>query len=130
MAEIRGKRVFTSPHLTINFDMDYAGIGRYAMTSGELGHCLDDIAEAGKHYAEFISPYDPDEDGGEHYRDSWEVVPYVERNTGDPPFPRQARLLINQSPHAVFVEHGNGTAQFPGDHVLSRTVTYLEHLRP
>lgn len=125
-AAIRGKLVYRDEKISLYFDLSYTGIQRYALSSTELGHALGDIAEAAKTYAEFISPYDPQDDPP-HYINSFEISPYVERRIGKPIRPRQARLLINNNDAALFVEFGNGR-DGTGHHVFDKTMDYIAGL--
>ncbi|MET0701723.1 MAG: hypothetical protein ABWY93_18890 [Mycobacterium sp.] len=118
MAEIRGDVAYRGPNLIIHFDLDVHGLSRYAMESRELGETLNRIAGTTKRFAESISPYDARTDdrddklGRPHYRNSWSHVPYIERRVGQPPLgklPRQAQLVINDSPQALIVEFGDGS---------------------
>jgi hypothetical protein len=136
MVQIRGQRVYTSPNMTIHFDMDYDGIARYAMQSTELGAVLHTRAAATTAYARSISPYEPHDArkaGRPHYRDSWQHLPYIERRVGDPPLgqmPRQAQLIYNDSPQALAVEFGNGQGtsyeSLYGHRIFAKIVDYLE----
>lgn len=138
MAEVRGDIVYKSPNMTIRFDLNRSGIVHYAMTSSHLGTALENLVSATKRYAELISPYDRDRDRrtpgdlkGPHYKDSWRTTPYIERHAGDPPFPRQAQLLQNTSPHARIVEFGNGKGDHPyGHRVFADLFDFLEHYIP
>ncbi len=137
MARFRGGHlVYDSPTLQVYFRPNRKGINEYALRSAALRGVLTEIGEAAKNYAEVISPYDPREDEREshdfvevaHYRDSFDLLPYIERRRGRPPRPRQAVLLINTSSHARYVEFGNGSTE--GERVLGKTLDYLQRLRP
>lgn len=135
MAQIRGDLVYKGKDIEVYFELDLAGIAKYALRSVELGGVLERMAGNTKRYAEAISPYDAGDDerdrkaGRAHYKDCWETIPYIERRTGGPPYgpmPRQAQLVINTSEHAAAVEFGNGrTGQIYGHRVFPRLFDYL-----
>ncbi len=117
--------VYRSRKVTAYFKMDYPGIVRYAMQSQELGEALEDLARSTVAYARSISP-----NGFGDYRQAWDHQPYIERETGDPPFPRQAQLVTNDSTQALNVEFGTGRGStyesYYGHRIFPQLFDYLE----
>lgn len=96
----------------------------------EIRRSLRQVANKGKQFAESISPVDTGQyktgspaPGGFHVVETTSAQIVGEGPTGA--VETAAVELVNEAPHAVFVEHGNGTAKFRGYHIMRRTLDFL-----
>lgn len=100
----------------VRYEPDYRGTGELLVTP-EMHHLVERAAEAGKDYAIAISPDAPPL--GEGYIASFRVeAGLVDQVAGED---RATARLWNDADHAARVEWENG------DHILGRTVDYLEN---
>jgi hypothetical protein len=119
---IRGRRVYTGRNVTAYFDLDRDGIAELAMNPVLMGSVIACAEGEAKPYAVSISPRSNRQH--KHYADSFTVVPgavMIRRMR------RAAAHLINDAPHAAFVEWGNDG--FEGHRVLGRTLDHLNRPR-
>lgn len=96
--------------MPIRYKPDIAGT-RKLMQSAGMEAMVKAAAQRGKTFAESISP----EDTGE-YRGAFRVT---STRSGGPRHDRAAAYLINESPHAIYVEVKDGY------HVLARAADYI-----
>ena len=103
--------------MAVRYEPDHEGVGML-MKSGEMQEMLRVVAERGAEYARSIAPVGkpPGDPHPGEYLASFRV-----ETTPDAPswHDRAAALLINDSPHAVYVEWQDGY------HVLARTAAAM-----
>jgi hypothetical protein len=104
----------------VTFKANYEGIGEM-LRKPYMQEAMKARAERGKEFAEGIAPVDETGDHPGRYKESFHVHSGVRhRKTA-----RAFAQLSNDSPEAPYVEHGNGTAKYQGDHVLSRALEIM-----
>lgn len=107
----------------MTFKANYEGIGEM-LNSKYMQEAMRRRADRGKEYAESVSPTDDGEDGHPGlYKSSFVVS---SGSHGGEKHDRAYALLENTSPEAPYVEHGNGTAKYQGDHVLARALDVMK----
>lgn len=105
----------------MTFKANYEGIGEMLRSEG-MQAAMRKRAERGLEYAVAISPVDETGDHPGRYKASFEV----EGGIREGKTARAVGRLINSSPEAPYVEHGNGTAKYQGDHVLRRALDVMK----
>ncbi len=107
--------VYTSPRLTVEFEMDRGGIRKVAK-GPELRAAVGLIAAKGKAYAESIAPHGRTG----RYASSFEISFARITIAG---MRRVAARLVNTHPQARAIEWG--TKHTPAHHTLTKTLAYL-----
>lgn len=106
----------------MTFKANYEGIGEM-LCSDYMVAAMERRAYRGGEYAVAVAPVDETGDHPGRYKDSFVAG-------ADVPEGRKTRravgFLVNTSPEAPYVEHGNGTAKYQGDHVLARALDVMK----
>lgn len=108
---------YRGKNLTIDLQMDRAGIAKVAVGKELRQACTSVVRDRALPYAVSISPYDP-KSPGPHYRDQFRITQTTVAIAG---LRRVAVRLFNISDHSTAVEWKNG------DRVLGRTIGFLLH---
>src|SRR5215218_9032714 len=112
----RRERVYTGRYVTIDFELDRAGIAKIAVGSDLRDAVRSVVEHRAKPYAIGISPRSNRKH--KHYADSFEVRTGYTTIAG---MRRVTARLWNTSDHSVEVEFINGAR------VLGKTLAYLNH---
>ncbi len=125
-----GRPVYQGRHVTIQFELDRAGIARCAVGRDLAEAVMQVVNRRARPYAIAISPRsdrDEDDDARPHYQDSFDtelVLTGVSPEAiGKPPMLRVGGRLVNKAPHAAAVEWGR--RGFRGHRVLGKTLDHL-----
>lgn len=105
----------------MTFKANYVGIGEMLCSEG-MQEAMRKRAEHGKEFAEAISPVDETGPHPGRYKESFTVEADVREGHETR---RAVGRLVNSAPEAPYVEWGNGTAKYQGDHVLRRALDVM-----
>lgn len=103
-----------------SFKANYDGIGDM-LCKPEMQEAMHKRAENGMEYGVAVGPVDETGDHPGRYKESFSV----ESGIRDGKTRRAYGRLTNSAPEAPYVEHGNGTAKYQGDHVLARALDVM-----
>lgn len=106
--------------MAARFNASYEGIGEM-LRSEYMQAAMRKRAENGLEYAVAVAPVDETGDHPGRYKESFSVESGVREGKTSRAFGR----LVNSAPEAPYVEHGNGTAKYQGDHVLARALDVM-----
>lgn len=95
---------------------DDVAYGEQILCSEAMQHEMLRRADVGKLYAEAVAPVDETGPHPSQYKDAFTTSSGIQ----DHKTRRAYGRLENPTPEAIFVEKGNGTVKYQGEHVLSR----------
>lgn len=104
----------------MTFEPNHEGIGEM-LKREYMQEAMKRRAERGKEYAEAIAPVSHTDDHPGRYKASFRVSSGVQHYKTSRAYGR----LDNISPEAPFVEYGDGTEKYQGDHVLARALDVM-----